>query len=66
MLRLIALDTVPRGLYYDASVRSMTLSLHNFFFGAFDPSATTSIDKPPLDLWLQVIMVKLFGFGRSR
>ena len=66
VLRLISLGTVPEDLYYDAAVRSMTLSLHNFFFGAFDPSAQTSIDKPPLDLWLQVISVKLFGFGSGR
>jgi len=63
VLRLIALGTVPEDLYYDAAVRSMTLSLHNFFFGAFDPGASTQIDKPPIDLWLQVISVKLFGFG---
>src|SRR6185312_10446244 len=32
-------------------------------FGAFDPSATLSVDKPPLDLWLQVASVRLFGFS---
>jgi 4-amino-4-deoxy-L-arabinose transferase-like glycosyltransferase len=63
VLRLIALSTVPENLFYDAAVRSMTLSLHNFFYGAFDPSAATSIDKPPIDLWLQVITVKLFGWS---
>ena len=63
VLRLIALNTVPENLFYDAAVRSMTLSLHNFFYGAFDPSASTSIDKPPIDLWLQVISVKLFGWS---
>jgi len=63
VLRLIALSTVPENLFYDAAVRSMTLSLHNFFYGAFDPSASTSIDKPPIDLWLQVIAVKLFGWS---
>ncbi len=63
VLRLIALNTVPDNLFYDAAVRSMGLSLHNFFYGAFDPSATTSIDKPPIDLWLQVLSVKLFGFN---
>src|SRR4029079_3110317 len=35
----------------------------NFFFGAFDPSARLAVDKPPLDLWLQVASVKLFGFA---
>ena len=63
MLRLITLGTVPDNLFYDASVRSMTMSLHNFLYGAFDPSAATAIDKPPIDLWLQVIAVKLFGFN---
>ena len=63
VLRLIILNTVPDNLFYDAAVRSMTLSLHNFIYGAFDPSAATSIDKPPIDLWLQVISVKLFGWS---
>ncbi len=63
VLRLIALNNVPDNLFYDASVRSMTLSLHNFLYGAFDPSAATAIDKPPIDLWLQVAAVKLFGFN---
>ncbi len=63
VLRLIALNLVPDNLFYDAAVRSMTLSLHNFLYGAFDPSASTSIDKPPIDLWLQVISVKLFGWS---
>ena len=63
VLRLIELNLVPLNLYYDAAVRSMTLSLHNFLYGAFDPSATTAIDKPPVDLWLQVISVKIFGWG---
>jgi 4-amino-4-deoxy-L-arabinose transferase-like glycosyltransferase len=63
VLRLIELSTVPENLFYDAAVRSMTMSLHNFFYGAFDPSAATSIDKPPIDLWLQVITVKLFGWS---
>jgi 4-amino-4-deoxy-L-arabinose transferase-like glycosyltransferase len=63
VLRLIVLNNVPDNLFYDASVRSMTLSLHNFLYGAFDPSAATAIDKPPLDLWLQVVAVKLLGFN---
>ncbi|MGH2852136.1 MAG: ArnT family glycosyltransferase [Solirubrobacteraceae bacterium] len=62
-LRLIDLGLVRDNAYYDAAVRSMTLSWHNFLYGAFDPSASTSIDKPPIDLWLQVISVKLFGWG---
>jgi 4-amino-4-deoxy-L-arabinose transferase-like glycosyltransferase len=62
-LRLVRLRYVPEDNYYDAAVRSMSLSLHNFLYGAFEPGASASIDKPPLDLWLQVVSVKLFGFG---
>jgi 4-amino-4-deoxy-L-arabinose transferase-like glycosyltransferase len=61
-LRLIDLGSVRLDPFYDAAVKSMTLSLHNFFFGAFEPGGSVSIDKPPLDLWLQVASVKLFGF----
>jgi 4-amino-4-deoxy-L-arabinose transferase-like glycosyltransferase len=63
VLRFVVLNDVPDNLFYDASVRSMTLSLHNFLYGAFDPSAATAIDKPPVDLWLQVLTVKLFGWS---
>ncbi len=62
VLRLIGIGKVPPDPFYDAAVRSMTLSWHNFFFGAFEPAASVSIDKPPVDLWLQVVSVKLFGF----
>jgi 4-amino-4-deoxy-L-arabinose transferase-like glycosyltransferase len=65
VLRLITLSTVPDNLFYDAAVRSMGLSLHNFLYGAFDPTARTAIDKPPIDLWLQVLAVKLFGFNST-
>ena len=30
------------------------MSWHAFLVGAFDPSARVAIDKPPVDLWLQV------------
>jgi 4-amino-4-deoxy-L-arabinose transferase-like glycosyltransferase len=61
-LRLIAIGKVETDPFYDAAVRSMGVSWHNFFFGAFEPGASVSIDKPPVDLWLQVASVKLFGF----
>ncbi|KAA0024762.1 ArnT family glycosyltransferase [Antrihabitans cavernicola] len=48
-------------LYYAAAVRSMSMSWHNFFFAAFDPAATVSIDKLPGAFWLQALSVKLFG-----
>jgi len=62
VLRFVELSGVSANLFYDAAVRSMAMSWHNFFFGAFDPGATLSVDKPPLDLWLQVASVKLLGF----
>ena len=43
----------------------MGLSWHNFFFGAFEPGGSVSIDKPPVDLWLQVASVKLLGFSST-
>jgi 4-amino-4-deoxy-L-arabinose transferase-like glycosyltransferase len=48
--------------FYGAAVRSMAQSWHNFFFGAFDPWGTVSVDKLPGALWLQALSVRLFGF----
>jgi len=64
-LRLIHIGQVQDDPFYDAAVRSMTLSWHNFFFGAFEPGASVSIEKPPVDLWLQVASVKLLGFSST-
>jgi 4-amino-4-deoxy-L-arabinose transferase-like glycosyltransferase len=65
VLRLAHIGLVPPDPFYDAAVRSMELSWHNFFFGAFEPGGSVSIDKPPVDLWLQVISVKLLGFSST-
>jgi 4-amino-4-deoxy-L-arabinose transferase-like glycosyltransferase len=62
ILRLGSLAGVPANQYYDAAVRSMAQSWHNFLFAAFEPSARLGLDKPPLDLWFQVASVKAFGF----
>jgi hypothetical protein len=43
----------------------MSQSWHNFFLGALEPGASVSIDKPPVDLWLQVASVKLVGFSAT-
>lgn len=64
VLRLWKIQQVPGNVFYDAAVRSMSVSWHNFFFGALEPSATVSIDKPPVDLWLQVASTEVLGFGR--
>src|SRR4051794_11871761 len=49
--------------YYAAAVHSMLLSWKNFFFLSYDPNGFVSIEKPPLDFWLQAASVKLFGFS---
>jgi 4-amino-4-deoxy-L-arabinose transferase-like glycosyltransferase len=48
--------------YYPAAVRSMMNNWHNFFFAAYDPGGFSSLDKPPVGFWLQVLSAKLFGF----
>jgi 4-amino-4-deoxy-L-arabinose transferase-like glycosyltransferase len=62
-LRLAVPGRTPLDPFYDAAVRSMSTSWHGFLVGALDPSARVAIDKPPLDLWLQVATTRLFGFG---
>jgi 4-amino-4-deoxy-L-arabinose transferase-like glycosyltransferase len=64
-LRLVDLGAVRLDPFYDAAVRSMGFSWHNFFFGAYEPAGSVSIDKPPVDLWLQVGSVKLLGWGST-
>jgi 4-amino-4-deoxy-L-arabinose transferase-like glycosyltransferase len=65
VLRLWRLELDAQNPFYDAAVRSMGSSWHNFFFGAFDPGGSLAIDKPPVDLWLQVASTKLLGFTRT-
>ena len=48
-------------IYYAAAVRSMSVSWHNFFFGAFDPAGTITVDKLPGAFWVQALSVRLFG-----
>jgi 4-amino-4-deoxy-L-arabinose transferase-like glycosyltransferase len=64
-LRLVDLGAVRLDPFYDAAVRSMGVSWHNFFFGAYEPGGSVSIDKPPVDLWLQVASVKLLGWSST-
>jgi 4-amino-4-deoxy-L-arabinose transferase-like glycosyltransferase len=61
-LRLAHLGRVAGDPFYDGAVRSMGLTWRNLFFGAVEPSGAVAIDKPPVDLWLQVASVKLLGF----
>jgi len=42
-------------IYYAATVKSMLTSWHNFFFAAFEPGGSVSVDKPPLGFWVQAL-----------
>ena len=48
--------------FYGGAVRSMSQNWHNFFFGAFDPWGTVSVDKLPGAFWVQALSVRVFGF----
>ncbi len=48
--------------FYGAAARSMSMSWHNFFFGAFDPAGTVTIDKLPGSLWPQALLLRIVGF----
>src|SRR5215469_10912563 len=50
------------GSYYPPAVLSMMDNWHNFFFAAYDPGGFTSIDKPPVGFWFQVLSARIFGF----
>ncbi len=47
--------------YYAAADRSMSMSWHDFVFGAFDPAGTITVDKLPGALWIQALSVRAFG-----
>src|SRR5579863_10618826 len=40
----------------------MSMSWHNFIFGAFDPAGTMTLDKLPGAFWIQALSVRVFGF----
>ena len=47
--------------YYAAAVKSMLVSWKNFFFVAFEPGGSISIDKPPLGFWFQCVSAYFLG-----
>ncbi|GLY68018.1 ArnT family glycosyltransferase [Amycolatopsis taiwanensis] len=48
--------------FYAAAVKSMLGDFTNFVFGSFDPAGVTTVDKPPMALWPQVVSAWIFGF----
>jgi 4-amino-4-deoxy-L-arabinose transferase-like glycosyltransferase len=49
--------------YYAAAVKSMLTSWHNFFFVAFEPGGSVSVDKPPLGFWVQALSAYFLGIN---
>jgi 4-amino-4-deoxy-L-arabinose transferase-like glycosyltransferase len=47
--------------YYAATVKSMLVSWKNFFFAAFEPGGSLSVDKPPVGFWIEAISARIFG-----
>ncbi len=61
-LRLYELGASGVGnMYYAATVQSMVLSGKNFFFAAFEPGGSVSVDKPPLGFWVQALFAAVLG-----
>lgn len=48
--------------YYAAAIKSMMMNWHNFFYNSFDPNGFITIDKPPVDFWIQALFAWVFGF----
>src|SRR4051812_36603291 len=49
--------------YYAAAVKSATVSWKAWFFGAIDPGAFITVDKPPLAIWLMGLSGRVLGFS---
>jgi 4-amino-4-deoxy-L-arabinose transferase-like glycosyltransferase len=49
--------------YYAAAVKSGTESWKAFLFGAIDPGAFITVDKPPMALWVMELSGRVFGFS---
>ncbi len=47
--------------YYAATVKSMLTSWDNFFFAAYEPGGSVTVDKPPLGFWIQAVSAYFLG-----
>jgi len=56
---IASVDFAP---YYSVAVKSMSESWRAFFYGAFDPAATITIDKLAGAFVPQVLSARIFGF----
>lgn len=62
-LRFYHLADSSSNFYYAATVKSMLTSWHNFFYVAYEPAGSVTVDKPPLGFWLQAISAYFLGLN---
>src|SRR5262245_24070187 len=60
-LRFFQLGQAGVNEYYAAAVKSMLVSWKNFFFVAFEPGGSVSVDKPPLGFWIEAASAYFLG-----
>jgi 4-amino-4-deoxy-L-arabinose transferase-like glycosyltransferase len=60
-LRFYQLGQAGVNDYYAATVKSMLVSWKNFFFVAFEPGGSVSVDKPPLGFWIEAASAYFLG-----
>lgn len=48
-------------VYLAGAARSMQQSWWHWFYTAYDPNGFLSVEKPPLPLWIQAGMLRVFG-----
>jgi 4-amino-4-deoxy-L-arabinose transferase-like glycosyltransferase len=60
-LRFYHLGQSGMNEYYAATVKSMLVSWKNFFFVAFEPGGSVSVDKPPLGFWIEAVSAYFLG-----
>lgn len=60
-LRFYQLGQAGMNDYYAAAVKSMLVSWKNFFFVAFEPGGSVSLDKPPLGFWIEALSAHFLG-----
>lgn len=63
LLTVWAIDSASESQYYAAIAVSMSQNPANFFFGAFDPAGTVTLDKIPGSFWIPALFVAVFGYA---
>lgn len=63
LLTIWAIDSASESQYYAAIAVSMAQNPATFFFGAFDPAGTVTLDKIPGSFWVPALFVAAFGYS---